>query len=127
MITESLVSKSSQKLQAVLDDLQHQPYVETAVLGTTDGLPVSPQVPEVSHLAAVAGFLLAAAKQSSSMLGRRGCEEVVIQLSAEAILICHPFMSGEMELILTILLQRNTAYKRLAAQTIHAIEEVLAA
>lgn len=125
MITQSTVSKSTKKLLAIIEDLQAHDHVQTVVLCTADGLPVYGQETTINHIAAVSGFLLSAAKQSSNMLGRHNCEEVTVQLSNDAILICHPFMAGETELILAILVDHQLAYKRMILQAISTIREAV--
>lgn len=123
--TESPVSQSIQRLLAIVEAVQQQPYVQTAVLCTADGLPIYRQDTRITHIAAVAGFLLSAAKQSSNMLGRQTCQEIVVQLADDSILVCHPFMAGQTELILTLVLTQKTAYKRLITHTTNLIREAV--
>lgn len=125
MITQSVISESTKDFLAIINDLQDQSIVQTAVLCTSDGLPINGQETRINHIAAVAGFLLSSAKQSSSMLGSLECQEVMIEMSNNTVLVCHPFMAGETELILTVLLEQRSAYKRLVLQAIGRIQEAV--
>jgi predicted regulator of Ras-like GTPase activity (Roadblock/LC7/MglB family) len=125
MITQSVVSESTQNFLAIINDIQEHALVRTVVLCTSDGLPIHGQDTRINHIAAVAGFLLSSAKQSSGMLGSQECQEVTIEMSNNTILVCHPFMAGETELILTVLLEQKSAYKRLVTQTIGKIQEAV--
>ena len=125
MITDGFVSEAAQRLAAVLVKLQKESEVETAVLCTSDGLPVNGQATNISHMAAVAGFLLSAAQQSTALLGRRGCQEVTVNLADETFLVCWPFIAGKTDLILIVLFKQKSAYKRLLAQTIRSVQQAV--
>lgn len=125
MITESRVSQSTQKITAIIENLQNQPHVQTAVLCTADGLPVHGQESKINHMAAVAGFLLSAARQSSNMLGYQSCHELYLQLSHEDALVFRPFIAGQSDLILTILINKKAAYKHLIAHTVSSIQQAV--
>lgn len=125
MITDELVSDTARHLSAVLASLQRQPEVQTAVLCTADGLTVNTQATNMSHIAAVGGFLLSAAQQSSAILERKNCQEVIVHLADGACLICWPFTAGETQLILTVLFKQKSAYRRLLAQTVRAIQQAV--
>ena len=125
MIIEGIISETAQRLSAVLEELQGEAGVHTAVLCTADGLPVNGQAANMTHIAAVAGFLLSAAYQSSALLGRKGCQEVTVHLADDTLLICWPFIAGETDLILIVLFKQKLAYKRLLAQTIRAIQQTV--
>ena len=121
----SPVSPSAQHLWAILSDLQEHSFVQTVALCTADGIPVHEQVAKTTQIAAVAGFLLSSAKQSSNMLGHKNCHEVTIEFSNGSILVCHTFLAGETELILALILKQKSAYRRLLMQTIGAIKEAV--
>ena len=127
MITSSVMSDTALRITAVLADLQQEVGVETAVLCTSDGLPVNDQSANITHLAAVAGFLLSAAHQSSALLGlgRKGCQEVTVHLANDTFLICWPFIAGKTELILIVLFKQKSVYKRLLAQTIRSLQQAV--
>jgi predicted regulator of Ras-like GTPase activity (Roadblock/LC7/MglB family) len=125
MITGEFVSDTTKRLSAILASLQKQPDIQTAVLCTADGLTVNGQAANMSHIAAVGGFLLSAAQQASTILGRKNCQEVTVHLADDAFLICWPFIAGETELILTVLFKQRSAYKRLLAQTVRAIQQAV--
>jgi predicted regulator of Ras-like GTPase activity (Roadblock/LC7/MglB family) len=125
MITEGFISETTQRLSAVLTQLQAHPEIQTAVLCTSDGLTVNGQVSNMSYIAATAGFLLSAAHQSSVLLGSKGCQEVTVHLADDTFLVCWPFIAGDTELILTVLFKQKLAYKRLLTQTIRAIQQAV--
>ena len=125
MILNGFVSETAQRLSAVLAELQTDEAVETAVLCTSDGLPINGQAANISHIAAVAGFLLSAANQSGALLGRKGCQEVTVHLADETFLVCWPFTAGKTGLILIVLFKQKPAYKRLLTQTIRSVKQAV--
>lgn len=119
-----MMSDMAQRMTAVLAELQQEPGVETAVLGTADGLTVNGQAPE--QTAAVASFLIASAQQASAILGRsKTSRELTIRLANDALLVCWPFVAGSIELILAVIFKQETAYKRLLTRTARAIQQAI--
>jgi predicted regulator of Ras-like GTPase activity (Roadblock/LC7/MglB family) len=125
MITDRLISGTSQRLSGILTDLQGWPEVEKVVLCTTDGLTVTGQAMNMSHVSAVGGFMLSAANLSSNLLSQRNCQEITVEFTDDAFLVCRPFVAGNVQLILTVLFNQRLAYKRLLTRKVKEIQQTL--
>jgi predicted regulator of Ras-like GTPase activity (Roadblock/LC7/MglB family) len=124
MFLDREVSVTAQRLKSVLDDLNRQPAVQHSILATEDGLPVGP-FKNGNSLAAVAGFLAAAARQSGAMLSMTEIEEIVIVLAGGRLLICRRFPAGNTQLLLAVIFSEERTYRRLIDQTIRSIQQAV--
>jgi len=125
IITDRLVSETTQRLTEILTNLQEQPEVEKVVLCTADGLTVNGQTANISQVSAVGGFMLSAANLSSGLLGHSNSKEVTVEFADDAFLVCQLFNAGKISLILTVLFNQKLAYKRLLTQKIRDIQRAM--
>ncbi len=118
------VSPIAEKVEAILLALQTQPGIQQVALSTADGLAVRPASTEATQLAAVAGFLLAAAGQASLMLQLDKPTEMTFQ--GKQRVVCYPFQVGSFPLILTLVIEAHSTYHHHVTRTIKAISQAMA-
>ena len=127
ILTNGRVPQTAQALSEVMSDLRAQPHVLLASLSTADGVPVDLTANKASQLSAVAGFLLAAAQQSCTMLGLEESAEVMIQGQKGHVLVMRPFTVAQTRVILTIIFSEETTYRRLFNTAVRAVQQVMEA
>lgn len=125
MILEAKRPEIAQHLDDILASLKQKSAVDHAVLTTDDGLPVAETGLIAPQLAAIAGFMVAAARQSCATLGYKGCCEVCVQMENGRFLLCHAFYIGQTRLLLALIFNKRAAYKRLLARTTSAIQQAM--
>ena len=113
MILEQAKSSTAEKLTEIILDLQHDPAIEMVILSTEDGIPINSINDKDNKAAAVAGFMLAAARQGFAMLNLAGSREIVIRNKHNQLFVSRIFSTGESKLILILLLNEDIPYKRL--------------
>ncbi len=117
-------SPVAEKVEEILTTLQTQPGIHQVALSTADGLAMRPTSIGATQLAAVAGFLLAAASQASLMLQLGKPADITFQ--GKQRFVCYPFQVGSFHLILTLLVEANVNYHKHVTRTIKAIGRVMA-
>ena len=114
-------SQTADKLADIMHGLQQITEVDLALLATDDGIPLQRLAEQHNKAGAVAGFILAAARQGFAMLDLRTTQEIVIRNDQQQLFVSRIFPVNESWLVLTILFKREVPYKRLLNKTIHAI------
>ncbi len=109
----------------ILARLRGKPEVETAVLATMDGLAIDANMPGAGQTAAVAGFMVAATRQSTAMLGVNQAQALLVTLTNDSFIVLYPFTAADSQLILAVLFNQPFAYKRLLAQTMRHIQRIM--
>ena len=123
MFHTDMVSHTAAKVQEIMTLLQAKPGVLGAALSTPDGLAVIPTSPNTQQMAAVSGFMLAAASQAALMLNMQSIGELT--LLGRYHLTCQPFQAGNFDLILTVMVERHANYRRHLLCTIKAIQQAM--
>jgi predicted regulator of Ras-like GTPase activity (Roadblock/LC7/MglB family) len=114
-----------QKITKALAQLKRHPDVETAVLATGDGLSLDATLPASGNTAAVAGFMMAATRQSTAMLGIDQIKTLTMHLPNGTFIIYYPFVAADHQLILTVIFKRSTRHKRLLSDVVKKITEIM--
>ena len=114
-------SDTGKALSEIMANLQTRSEIDLALLSTDDGIPLQRISDLDSKMGAVAGFILAAARQGFTMLDLRSSQEIVIRNDQEQLFVSKIFPIHESCLVLTILFKRDVAYKRLFNQAIKSI------
>lgn len=131
MFKQTDSSLTTQKLQTVLTRFTGSPFIDAAVLATSDGLPIVHSLPISTQLAAVAGFLLAAVRQSWAMLELPSATEMTFTVEHQnqtqngRCLICHAFTHREVHLILAFIIEPSVSYQPLIQETIVQIQAII--
>lgn len=120
IVTPEIAQQWATILQKAKQALPHQANAQL-LLVTEDGLPIQPDTPATTQLAAITGFVSAAAKQASFMLKRQPYKAIQIQMASEELLICQAFTTEVGQLILAVYLAETVNYQSLIDQTIQAI------
>lgn len=118
-----LVSPTAKKVEKVITTLQAQPGIHLVALSTVDGLAVLPTSPQATQLAAVAGFLFAAASQASLTLQLGSPANITFHGTRR--FVCYPFEIGSFQLILTLVIETDANYRKHLAQAIKAIGKAM--
>lgn len=113
------------QLEKVISDLEKRPFIETVTLSTADGLAIIQTGNNAERAAAVASLMTTAAKQAQLMLNLDNCDEITLSLQNNNLLVYHPFTAGGTRLILTVLFNQQTTYKRLLAHTSNRIKQMM--
>ena len=111
-------------LERVLGDLANQPAVLLVNLATADGVPITTST-NGGRVAAASGFLVTAAQQTFAMLSLGETSEVVIYGMQDHFIVCRTFNANGARLILTILFDAPTSYKRMIAQMVRTIQQIM--
>ena len=123
LIFDGRISITAQHLTEIMTQLNDRPAVAEAILATTDGLAVGPPAPNTSQsLAAIAGFMTAAARQSRAMLNLPPINAVTIHMEDGRLFVCQTFPMNGLKLILAVLFQDTRNYQDTLNQTITAIK-----
>lgn len=120
ILESQLVSPIAEKVEVIMLALQGRPGIHQVALSTVDGLAVLPSTAEATQLAAVAGFLFAAASQASLML-QLGNKPTDVTFQGNQRFVCYPFQISSFQLILTLVVEADTSYDNLLHSTINAI------
>lgn len=115
----------AKQLTDIIADLEKRPFIQTATLSTTDGLAIIQTDDKAERAAAVASLMTTAAQQAQHMLNLDVCDEIILSLQNNNFLVYHPFTAGGTHLILTILFNQQTAYKRLLRHTSNSIKQIM--
>ncbi|HSH05960.1 MAG TPA: roadblock/LC7 domain-containing protein [Anaerolineae bacterium] len=121
-ILEGDVSATAHRLERVLTDLAKDRSVDSVVLSTVDGLVIQAAPAEAGRLAAVAGFVTAAARQAAVLLSFSQVEQITIEMERDNWMVCQLFPVSGTQLILTVIFTESVAYKRLLGQVIRELK-----
>ena len=113
------------QLAKIIGDLEKRPFIKTVTLSTTDGLAIIQTDNKAERAAAVASLMATAAKQAQLMLDLDTCDEIMLSLQNNNFLVYHPFTAGGTRLILTVLFNKQTTYKRLLTHTSNKIKQIM--
>lgn len=125
MIISGRKSQVARQLAELLAELNQRHFINYAVLSSEDGLAIEDGSPTATQLAAVAGFMLVAARQSGAILGFQNGRDVSVQLDPENLLVCRHFAANQSGLILAVIVQAGSPYKRLLGNTIRAVQSLV--
>lgn len=125
MIIDGKKSEVARRLAELLTELNRHHFINYAVLSSEDGLAIEDRGPMAAQLAAVAGFMLASARQSGAMLGFHNSRDIIVQLDPENLLICRHFRAGQAGLILAAIVKTKSTYKRLLNNAIRSVQTLV--
>ena len=111
-------------LEDILAELANQPAVALVNLATADGVPIN-TADNSGRISAAAGFLVTAAQQAFAMLSLGETAEVVIYGQNDIFLVSRIFPTNGSRLILSILFDAPTSYKRMVAHTVRSIQQIM--
>ena len=115
----------AKQLVEIIDDLEKRPFIQTATLSTTDGLTIVQTDDKAERAAAVASLMATAAQQAQLILDLGTFDEIMLSLQNNNFLVYHPFTAGGTRLILTVLFNQQTTYKRLLTHTSNNIKQMM--
>jgi predicted regulator of Ras-like GTPase activity (Roadblock/LC7/MglB family) len=117
----------SKDISSILAEINEKGNFISSLITDREGFPIA----AVSHantnqevLAAVIGLFQRATTQASEQLGVSISSEFTLHFDNGNLLICHPFTSKGVDMILALLLlSKKQAYRRLMNQTISAVQK----
>jgi predicted regulator of Ras-like GTPase activity (Roadblock/LC7/MglB family) len=124
MFNNIRIPQTMATLEDILAELANQPAVVLVNLATADGVPIN-MADNSGRISAAAGFLVTAAQQAFAMLSLGETAEVVIYGHNDIFLVSRIFPTNGSRLILSILFDAPTSYKRMVAHTVRSIQQIM--
>lgn len=124
MFNNIRVPQTMAALEGILAELGNQPTVALVSLATADGVAIDTAA-SAGKMAAAAGFLATAAHQAFAMLSLGASHEIVIYGTDDSFWVSRLFPANGSWLILSVWFDAPTSYKRLLAQSVRAIQQMM--